>query len=264
MEYNLPGLSVTIENTLFRRELQMPPVEHHVVAFNLSRKPVDIHACYISSEARSHYRRFGAVSYVPAGVGLHAVGKEADAPMLMCRFERSGQAGPFDVERLEQCTDIRNRDIVRALERIAEETRNPGIGSEALVAGIATTLAIDLARLAGSGTGEAPLSGEQLRRIEQYCAANIGSKPTLAEAADLCDVSARQLAGALKQATGLGFSQFVASLRLRAARQLLLESGLPIKEISWRCGFSHVSSFTSAFREAEGLTPHRYRARSKH
>lgn len=263
MEYNFPGLSVTIEDALFRRELQMPPGDRHVVAFNLSRKPVDIRACYIAREARSHYRRFGAVSYVPAGVGIHAVGKAADAPMLMCRFEPGQRDGPFDLQRLEKCTDIRNRDIVRALERIAEEARNPGLGSETLIAGIAATLAVDLARLVGR-VEDARLSAEHLRRLERYCAANIGGKPSLADAADLCGLSARQLGAALKEATGLGFSQFLASLRLRQARQMLLETALPIKAIAWRCGFSHVSSFTSAFREAEGLTPHRYRMRKNH
>ncbi len=269
MEYNFPGLSVTVEDALFQDELRMPPGDRHVVAFNLSRKPVDIHACYIAREARSHYRRFGAVSYVPAGVGLHAVGQAADAPMLMCRFEPGqrdepfAQSGPFDLQRLEKCTDIRNRDIVRALERIAEEARNPGLGSATLIAGIAATLAVDLARLAGRAD-KAMLPAEHLHRLERYCAANIAGKPSLADAADLCGLSTRQLGAALKAATGLGFSQFVASLRLRQARQMLLETALPIKAIAWRCGFSHVSSFTSAFREAEGLTPHRYRMRKSH
>ena len=269
VEMNLPGLNVTIEDARFGREMELAPARHDVVAFNLSRTPVDIHACYISRRARGPYRRFGSVSYVPAGIGLHMFGKEAGASMLMCRFEQHGQngtfanAGPSDVARLEKCTDIRNRDIVRALERIAEETLNPGLGSETLIAGIAATLAVDLLRLA-QGDEDGLAANEQLRKLEAYCAQNIAGRPSLTEAAGLCGVTARQLALALKQASGLGFSQFVAGMRLRQARQMLRETGLPIKEISYRCGFSHVSSFTSAFREAEGRTPHRYRLNSQH
>lgn len=266
---NLPGLNVKIEDARFGREMEMAPGQHDVVAFNLSRTPVDIHACYISQRARSPYRRFGPVSYVPAGVGLHMFGKEAGASMLLCRFEQSGHdetfanAGPSDVARLEKCTDIRNRDIVRALERIAEETLNPGLGSEALIAGIAATLAVDLARLAHRDE-EGLSANEQLRRLDAYCAQNIAGRPSLTEAAELCGVTARQLGVALKRASGLGFGQFVAGMRLRQARQLLRDTALPIKEISYRCGFSHVSSFTNAFREAEGRTPHRYRVNSQH
>ena len=262
--FHFPGLSVAIEQARFGSEMAMPPGDHHVVAFNVARVPVDIHACYISNSARSDYRRFGPVSFVPAGVGLHMVGKEAGASMLMCRFESrdhpqlSDTMVHFDMARLERCTDIRNRDIVRVLERIAEETRNPGLGSDTLIGGLAATLAVDLARMA-QVPGEADLSGEQLQQLERYCAEDLQGKPLLADAAALCGMSERSFAAALKQATGQGFHQFVAALRLRLARQLLAETGLPIKEVSYRCGFSHVSSFSSAFREAEGITPYRYR-----
>lgn len=267
--FHFPGLSVTIEQARFGSEMAMPPGDHHVVAFNVARVPVDIHACYISSNARSDYRRFGPVSFVPAGVGLHMVGKEAGAAMLMCRFESrdhpdlSDNMAHFDIARLERCTDIRNRDIVRALERIAEEARNPGLGSGTLIGGLAATLAVDLARLAHV-PGHASLSAEAVRQVERYCAGALQGRPLLADAAALCGLSERHFAATLKQATGQGFHQFVASLRLRQARQLLAETALPIKEVSYRCGFSHVSSFSSAFREAEGITPHRYRTDRQH
>ena len=267
--FHFPGLSVTIEQARFGSEMALPPGDHHVVAFNVARVPVDIRACYISSKARSDYRRFGPVSFVPAGVGLHVVGKEAGASMLMCRFESrnhpdlSDNMAHFDIARLERCTDIRNRDIVRALERIAQETCNPGLGSSTLIGGLAASLAVDLARLAHV-EGGAGLSAEELQQVERYCAGALQGKPLLGDAAALCGMSERQLAGALKQATGQGFHQFVASLRLQQARHLLAETSLPIKEVSYRCGFSHVSTFSSAFREAEGVTPHRYRTASHH
>lgn len=269
MTYQFPGLSVAIEQARFGSEMEMPPGNQHVIAFNVARVPVDIRACYIAPQARSDYRRFGPVSFVPAGVGMHLIGKEAGAAMLMCRFERqvhphlSDHVAAFDLARLERCTDIRNRDIVRALERIAEETRSPGPGSAALVGGLAATLAVDLARLA-SGSADSGLSEDDIRRVERYCIGTLRIRPNLAEAARACALSPRQFAAALKQATGLGFNQFLASLRLREARHLLRETGLPIKEVSYRCGFSHVSSFTSAFREAEGITPHRFRTDSQH
>lgn len=262
--FQFPDLSVTIEQARFGHELATPPGTRHVLAFNLARVPVDIQACYISRRARSTYHPFGAVSFLPAGVGMHAVGKEAGVAMLMCRFEPhshpylSDRVAHFDMARLGRCTDIRNRDIVRSLERIAEEASNPGLGSEALIGGLAATLAVDLARLA-SDAGEGALSPEHLRRVERYCEDTLRGKPNLEMAARLCDLPARHFAVALKQATGFGFNRFVAALRLRAARDLLRDTDLPIKQVSHRCGFSHVSTFTHAFGEAEGIPPHRYR-----
>lgn len=266
MDFELPGLSVRVEESRFRREMEIAPGPQHVAAFNISRKPVEIRACYVVGGVRSDYRPFGAVSYLPAGVGMHAIGKAAGARMLMCRFDGTPggdlfpEAPPVDLARLAHCTDIRDRDIVRALERIAEETRNPGIAGEALIAALAAGLAVDLARLAASDAAT-DLSGEQLRRIEDYCLARLDGKPAVAGAAVLCGLGPRQLAASLKQATGLGFSQYLAMLRMRHARDLLRDTVLPVKEIAHRCGFSHVSSFTSAFRDAVGLTPARYRAR---
>ena len=79
MTYQFPGLSVAIEQARFGSEMEMPPGNQHVIAFNVARVPVDIRACYIAPQARSDYRRFGPVSFVPAGVGMHLIGEEAGA-----------------------------------------------------------------------------------------------------------------------------------------------------------------------------------------
>jgi LacI family transcriptional regulator len=51
----------------------------------------------------------------------------------------------------------------------------------------------------------------------------------------------------------------IAGVRLRRARQLLLETDLPLSAIAERTGFSHVEYLCAAFRQAVGVPPGAYR-----
>ena len=48
-------------------------------------------------------------------------------------------------------------------------------------------------------------------------------------------------------------------LRIDRAKQLLLESSLPISEISLQVGYTNFSHFTQTFRKMTGVTPSDYR-----
>jgi helix-turn-helix protein len=50
-------------------------------------------------------------------------------------------------------------------------------------------------------------------------------------------------------------------LRVEAARQLLSESGLPVKRISQRCGFGSEETMRRSFVRLLAVTPQEYRAR---
>lgn len=64
-----------------------------------------------------------------------------------------------------------------------------------------------------------------------------------------------------KRETGFTPHQYVMNARMDAARYLLANTGLQIKEIGYRIGFSSESAFSSAFRKAEGMSPVQYRSR---
>ena len=51
----------------------------------------------------------------------------------------------------------------------------------------------------------------------------------------------------------------IAGVRLQRAKQLLVESDLPLAVIANRTGFSHVEYLSAAFRQAFGSPPATYR-----
>ena len=53
--------------------------------------------------------------------------------------------------------------------------------------------------------------------------------------------------------------QEILNRRLKASKELLVGSGLSIKEIAGKTGFTHSSAFCSSFRARFGLTPKAYR-----
>lgn len=269
MECAASAASIVLEKRSFHRELHVPAEDDsHILTFNVSRTPWRIWGSYVTSTDTSPYRLIGDLTLLPAGVGMNVVGDDSGADLLFCRFnakrfsETLGRLSSLHAERISACIDIRHRDIVRGVERLCEEVARPRFGSEALIESLVTTLAIDLSRLPQADQNDA-LSDQQIHALDDYLARTLAGRPTLAEAGRASGVSPRRLGAALKAATGYSFGDYLAEFRVRNARTLLDGSNLPLKEISHRSGFSHVSSFTTAFRRAVGMTPGQYRARGR-
>ncbi|GAF05070.1 hybrid sensor histidine kinase/response regulator transcription factor [Saccharicrinis fermentans] len=58
--------------------------------------------------------------------------------------------------------------------------------------------------------------------------------------------------------TGHSPTQFIRSIRLKYAAELLLKKDVPIKEIAYMSGFNSTSYFSKTFREHYGMTPNEY------
>lgn len=75
-------------------------------------------------------------------------------------------------------------------------------------------------------------------------------------------VSRPQLYRKLKSLTGLSINEFIRSIRLKRAAQLLSQGNSSIKEVMFEVGFSNSSYFTRAFKEEFNCTPKEYGDRS--
>ncbi|WP_460749820.1 helix-turn-helix domain-containing protein [Nocardiopsis oceani] len=82
---------------------------------------------------------------------------------------------------------------------------------------------------------------------------------TLAAWASRLDVSTRTVTRAFRAETGLGFSQWVATARVRHA-VALLSGGEEIEEAAERVGYHSASAFGAVFRRVTGMSPGRFRA----
>jgi DNA-binding response OmpR family regulator len=75
-------------------------------------------------------------------------------------------------------------------------------------------------------------------------------------------ISRPQLYRKLKSLTGLSINEFIRSIRLKRAAQLLSQGNTSIKEVMYKVGFSNSSYFTRAFKDEFNYTPKEYIDRS--
>ena len=90
---------------------------------------------------------------------------------------------------------------------------------------------------------------------------NIEETLSTDDIAQLVGLSRRQLERQFKQYLATMPSRYYLELRLKKARQMLLESNISIVQIGLMCGFSSGAHFSTAFGAHFGITPRGERQR---
>ena len=88
---------------------------------------------------------------------------------------------------------------------------------------------------------------------------NFKNPITLADIANELKLSPDHLGKLLKHNTGLSFNEFVNTLRIRHACNLLINSDLSVKEIAFACGYNSVEYFMRCFKKLNSKTPIEYK-----
>ena len=78
----------------------------------------------------------------------------------------------------------------------------------------------------------------------------------LAEQAHISEVYLRQL---FQREMGVSPKQYILTLRLKKAKQMLYEEDCTVTKIAQACGFSSIYHFCRAFHQAMGCSPSEYR-----
>lgn len=93
----------------------------------------------------------------------------------------------------------------------------------------------------------------------RLAAGQFREKLTLADVAEMVQLSPSYFSRLFKQEMGTSFSEYLADLRLGEAKKLLLSTSQNMGEIGFACGFEDQSYFTKVFKKKFGITPNRYR-----
>lgn len=101
----------------------------------------------------------------------------------------------------------------------------------------------------------ATLAPWQQRRAEEMIVARLDGKISLDELASDCGLSRVHFARAFRNTTGRPPHRWLLEQRIERARDLLLNSKLPLPEIAAICGFADQRYFSRAFVRATGVAP---------
>lgn len=155
--------------------------------------------------------------------------------------------------------------VVECIRAFREETSSDVIGKEEMLKLLFARFFILLSREISTHFGENPteidgvgiasLARDLLVRLQ-----NEGSGPVCIEdMAATLGVSSRYLRKTFRSSFGSGIVEYLTSLRLRKARQLLGEGNLSVLEIALECGFNSSQYFDRVFRKGTGMTPLAFR-----
>ena len=98
-----------------------------------------------------------------------------------------------------------------------------------------------------------------LVRATEWIEENYHRNIAVADIAAAAGVSRSYLNALFHRETGDGTEAFLAAVRMRRARQLLLDPCYNVSEVAERCGFASSNYFTRKFRLFHGVTPGEYR-----
>jgi len=101
-----------------------------------------------------------------------------------------------------------------------------------------------------------------LVEIEGYVKNNLSNDITLKEASSHFSYSANHFGFLFKEQVGISFNDYVVSLRMDKARELLQLNGLKVYEIADLVGYRSLTYFSRVFKETFGMTPGDYRKQS--
>lgn len=103
----------------------------------------------------------------------------------------------------------------------------------------------------------------QITPAINYIDANYDKLITLEEIARASHLSASRLAHVFKEQMGITIIEYLTSVRIERAKQLLLATDQNCTEICFQVGYNNQSYFTRTFKELVGMPPRDFRKRNK-
>ncbi|MEZ4870191.1 MAG: AraC family transcriptional regulator [Caldilineaceae bacterium] len=150
--------------------------------------------------------------------------------------------------------DARVRELALALRSVIS-MRKPANRdqTESLVRAVADHLYSQRSISRSAKNGGLPSSS--LEKVLAYIHANLDRSITLAEVAELANISPYHFTRLFKKSTGHSVHQYIIQQRIEIAKRLIHEGQLSLGEISLRAGFFDQSHLHRHFKRHVGTTP---------
>ncbi|MDP1976104.1 GlxA family transcriptional regulator [Undibacterium sp.] len=100
-----------------------------------------------------------------------------------------------------------------------------------------------------------------IERARRWLNKRLDQHWTMADLASYCNVSQRTLLRRFQESMKLSPTHYVQQLRVERAKALLETTRLSLEDITARCGYEDVSSFSKIFKQWAQVTPKDYRRR---
>jgi AraC family transcriptional regulator len=103
------------------------------------------------------------------------------------------------------------------------------------------------------------LSPRRLRRVLDYVEAHLETEIALEDLARVAGASPYRFGQAFRRSVGATPYAYVVDQRIERAKRLLRETGDPVSDVAWACGFNSPTQFSTIFKRRTGVSPRRFR-----
>lgn len=170
---------------------------------------------------------------------------------------------PRSVE-LVDCVARRLPLLSAIMRGMLDQLQTPAFGSRLVLDTLLHSLTVRLiaeCSTLSQETGLAPhsISPRRLRRVLDFMESNLGADLKLDDLESVAGSSRFHFSRAFREATGLPPYRYLIHRRINAAKNMLLQDGIPISEIAEQCGFNSQNQFAAMFRRVFGTSPRRFR-----
>jgi transcriptional regulator GlxA family with amidase domain len=100
-----------------------------------------------------------------------------------------------------------------------------------------------------------------VERARRWLNERIDQQWSMTELAEYCNASPRTLLRRFQKAVGLSPVRYAQKMRVERGRALLESTMLSLEDITERCGYADVSTFSTVFKRWTQVTPREYRSR---
>jgi AraC-like DNA-binding protein/quercetin dioxygenase-like cupin family protein len=147
--------------------------------------------------------------------------------------------------------------IIKLFEILKHEERRGGLFSEMLIKNLIAEIIITVIR--NSSQDESTVIPSLLQKAVAYIHNNFRESLTLGDLARHCNVTPNYLGVQFIKKMGISFSDYLNTVRLRYACNLLDGTDLTVKETAFACGYNSVEYFGYIFKKSLGMSPLNYK-----
>ncbi len=151
------------------------------------------------------------------------------------------------------------------LDALVRETNLKEVGYPFIAEGLVKQLIIEIARASTHGVAskieEAAGSYQQtvVNTIKRYLNDNYSEPLKLKQIAAQVHMSERHMSRIFKSVTGLRIKQYFTDIKIKIARQLLLNTSKSVFEVAYETGFQDTRHFSTVFKKHVGASPTEFR-----
>lgn len=234
--------------------------------------------CWVSSGETSERLGSGDLLFVEPGrthvLSNHEPGTEppgsGDQTLLLCGyFQFTNETGTPLMEVLPSLTIVHEEDLYRhpwlkgTLDQLSTEYLAQQPGSELVVNKLTEIVLVELIRFDFGRSNRSQfvraLSDKQISRALQHMHNEPQRAWTLQSMAEAIGMSRAAFARRFKDMVGQSMFEYLTTLRVQRAKELLRDTQRPLYEIAGLVGYESDLAFTKTFKKHAGMTPTRYR-----